>query len=121
MLKIAILALLVTGLSSPATSRFHLTLVESNPKAGATLTSSPPEVLLRFNERLDTSRRAITIRGPAGAVAMGPVRSVADTLAFAASIPATLPAGEYTVSWLAAAPDHAAIRGRFTFKVGTGR
>jgi len=121
MIKIAILAILLTGISSPALPRMHLTLVESSPKAGAVLTTSPAEVVLKFNERLDATRRAITIRGPAGAVAVGPVRSVADTLAFAASIPAALPAGEYTVSWLAAAPDHAAIRGRFTFKVGAGR
>jgi methionine-rich copper-binding protein CopC len=118
MLKLGLFSLFVAAIASPATSVRHLTLVDSSPKSGAVLTASPREVLLTFNERLDTTRRAISMRGPAGAVVMGPVRSVADTLAFAASITGPLTPGEYTVSWLAGAPAHASIRGRYSFRVG---
>jgi methionine-rich copper-binding protein CopC len=100
----------------PAAAR-HLTQVDSNPREDPIVATAPPEIVLKFNERLDTMRRAISMRGPAGAVAMGPVRAVADTLAFAASITGTLAPGEYTVSWLAGAPAHASIRGRYTFRV----
>lgn len=119
MLKLGLFSVLVAAIAAPATAVRHLTLVDSSPKSGAVLAASPREVLLSFNERLDTTRRAISMRGPAGAVAMGPVRSVADTLAFAASVTGALAPGEYTVSWLAGAPGHASIRGRYRFRVGT--
>lgn len=117
MLKAGLFAVCLAAIAAPASSVLHLMLVDSSPRPGAVLAASPREVLLTFNERLDTTRRAISMRGPAGAVAMGPVRSVADTLSFAASIMATLPPGEYTVSWLAGAPAHATVRGRFSFTI----
>jgi len=117
MLKIGLLALLVSGLTLPATGARHLTLVDSNPKEGAALAAAPTEIVLKFNEGLDPARRAISLRGPAGAVTMGPVRSLPDTMAFAASITGMVAPGEYTVSWLAGAPAHASIRGRYTFTV----
>ena len=95
----------------------HLTLVDSAPRDGAQLTEPPAEVLLKFNERPDTARRGISLRGPNGAVKMRPVRSVRDTLAFAATIEGALAPGQYTVSWLAAAPDHEPVRGRYRFTI----
>lgn len=116
MLKLSLLTLVLTGFAFPSAAR-HLTLVDSSPKEGATVATAPTEIVLKFNERLDPARRAISLRGPAGAVTMGPVRSVADTMAFAASITGTVTPGEYTVSWLAASPGHASLRGRYTFSV----
>lgn len=121
MLKLGLVSLLFAAMAAPATAVRHLTLVDSSPKSGAVLTASPREVLLTFNERLDTTRRAITVRGPSGPVAMGPVHAVADTLGFAASVTGTLTPGEYTVSWLAGAPGHGTIRGRYSFTVGRGQ
>jgi len=116
MLKLGLVALALTGFALPGAAR-HLTLVDSNPKEGAVVAVAPREIVLKFNEKLDPARRAIALRGPSGPVEMGPVRSVPDTMAFAASITATLAPGEYTVSWLAGAPAHASIRGRYSFTV----
>ncbi len=120
MLKLGLLSLFLAGVALPGAAR-HLTLVDSNPKEGATVTVAPKEILLKFNEGLDPARRAISVRGPSGPVEMGPVRSVPDTMAFAASITGTLAPGAYTVSWLAGAPGHASIRGRYSFTVSGER
>ncbi|MFN2315407.1 MAG: copper resistance protein CopC [Gemmatimonadales bacterium] len=117
MLKIGMLVALVASLTTSGPAVRHLTLVDSSPKKDAVLTTATTEIVLTFNEGLDPARRAISLRGPSGAVTMGPVRSVPDTLAFAASITGPMPAGVYTVSWLAGAPAHASIRGRYTFTV----
>lgn len=85
------------------------------------MTVAPGGLLLSFNEGLDPARRVTSLRGPSGPVAMGPVRSVSDTQAFAASITGPLVPGAYTVSWLAGAPAHASIRGRYTFTVKPAR
>lgn len=113
MLKIVATAV-VLGLAS-AGAVLHLTLVDSFPREDAVLNERPREILLKFNERPDSTRRGISLRGPEGAVKLGAVRSTDDTLAFAAAVEGPMGAGQYTVSWLAAAPDHAAIRGRFRF------
>lgn len=121
MLKLSLVLIALGGHAAGAASVRHLTLVKSSPAAAATLTESPREVVLTFNERLDPARRAISMRGPSGAVPMEAVRAVADTLAFAATIPGTLMPGSYTVSWLAGAPGHGTVRGRFTFTVAGAR
>lgn len=121
MLKLGLFVALMASLATSGSSARHLTLVASTPKQGALLTTAPGEIVLTFNEGLDPARRAISLRGPSGAVPMGPVRSLPDTLSFAASIPGPLPAGEYTVSWLAGAPAHASIRGRYAFTLQPAR
>lgn len=116
MSKLGLVALLAAGAILPVTGARHLTLVDSTPREGATAAAPPREILLKFNEALDPARRAIALRGPAGAVAVGPVRTV-DSTAFAVGITGSMAPGEYTVSWLAGAPDHATIRGRFSFTI----
>lgn len=118
MIKLVVALLLAAGAVTPAV--MHLTLVDSSPREGATLAEAPKEILLKFNEALDPARRAISLRGPAGPVAVGPVRAV-DSLSFAVGVTGPMAAGVYTVSWLAGAPDHATIRGRFSFTVGAPR
>lgn len=116
MVKSAFLAILLAALAAPAAT-LHLTLVDSTPKPDAVLTMPPRQIVLRFNERLDTMRRAISLRGPAGAVALGRVQAAPDTMSMSAAILDSLPPGEYTISWLAAgaAEGHAPIRGRQRF------
>lgn len=118
MLKSVLVVLMLAALGAPATT-LHLTLVDSSPKPDAVLTQPPREIVLRFNERLDTVRRAISLRGPAGAVALGRVRAAPDTMSMMAAVLDTLAPGEYTISWLAAgaAEGHAPIRGRQRFTV----
>ena len=117
MRTLGLIVLLAGALALPVAARLHLTLVDSSPREDAVLAEPPREIVLKFNESLDPERRAVSLRGPAGPVAMGPVRSVADTLAFAANINATLAPGTYTVSWLAASPNDPTIRGRYSFSV----
>jgi len=117
MLKSTLVLLLVSA--AAATAPLHLTLVDSSPRADAVLSTPPREIVLKFNEPLDTVRRAIALRGPAGAVGLGPVRAGGEGKSMSAAIQDSLPAGAYTISWLAAgaAPGHAPIRGRQQFTV----
>jgi len=116
MLKLAAAFLLLAGVALPAASLRHLTLVDSTPREGAVVTDAPKEIRLKFNEALDSARRAVSLRGPAGPVAVEPVRTI-DSLSFAVGIKGVLSPGRYTVSWIAGAPAHSSIRGRFAFDV----
>lgn len=116
MRSLLLACVLLTGAAAPISTALHLTLVDSNPREGATVSEAPGEILLKFNERLDPERRAIALRGPAGTVTVGAVRTV-DTLSFAVPVTGAMGPGSYTVSWMAGAPDHATIRGRYSFVV----
>jgi methionine-rich copper-binding protein CopC len=116
MLKLGLAALFAAALVAPSTAVRHLTLVDSNPREGATVSEAPKEIALQFNEGLDFERRTVSLRGAAGAIAVGPVRST-DSMSFAVNVTGSMAPGIYTVSWRAGAPDHATIRGRYNFTV----
>jgi methionine-rich copper-binding protein CopC len=112
----ATLTLSVATLMLTGAAYMHLTLVDSRPKEGATVAESPTNIWLRYNQRPDVSRSGISVRGPDGAVALGKAEQ-ADSLSLSAKVMMALEPGEYTVSWLAAAYDDHAIRGRYKFTV----
>ena len=96
---------------------FHLTLIDSKPREDAVVAESPSEIWLRFNEALDVTKCGIGVRGPDGAVELAKV-ALTDSVSMSAKIPAALPPGEYTVSWLGTPLDDHAVRGRYKFTVG---
>jgi methionine-rich copper-binding protein CopC len=120
MLKLGLTALLAAAFVVPSTAVRHLTLVDSNPREGATVAEAPKEIVLEFNEGLDFERRVVSLRGAAGPVSVGAVRSD-DSTSFAVAVTGPMAPGAYTVSWLAGAPDHATIRGRYTFTLAPSR
>ena len=59
---LALAALLATmvGLAAPASA--HARLEASSPKEGSTLTATPPEIMLRFNEPIQSGLNEVSVR-----------------------------------------------------------
>ncbi len=110
--KLAILAaVLFAGM-------FHNHLVKSIPGNGQTVTTSPPDVRLWFNERPEVPFTSVTIlRADSSKVATIKAVATDDSLAVSAPLPSPLPAGVYAVQWRTASSDGHAIRGRFEFTI----
>ena len=111
------LALLV-ALAAPAGA--HTELVATEPADGATVETSPPQVLLRFGDEVVPAADGITVVGTDGLRAdTGEVTKPDDTTIVVGLRPA-LPAGAYAVEWEILAPDGDVQEGAFTFTVASG-
>ncbi len=97
-----------------AAATLHLALVDSFPKKDATLTESPDQIRLQFNEqpRLPLSR--VGLEGPDGAVEVGDIVGTEEK-SFMAEVLEILEPGVYTVSWRTAGNDGHVRRGRYRF------
>lgn len=104
-----------------AWSAFHIELVASSPGADEVLGSAPAEIKLEFSVPTDTARSTFSVRGPAGRVELGPVTPGNSLKVLQARVTGTMPAGSYTVSWVAAPVGDHTVRGRYSFRVGSGR
>lgn len=111
--------LAVGALASPAVALMHLELERSAPAADEQLAAAPEELRLWFSQKPEPAVSMIRVDGPAGAVELGDITAgAANDLAIA--LPASLPAGAYTVTWRTSSGDGHPIRGSFGFTV-TGR
>ena len=106
------LVLAVAG-SAPA----HSLLLESSPGAGSVVAASPPELSLRFNNRIEKKLSTIRLRDEHGAARPATVR-VADGPAdwLTATVDA-LPAGAWRVEWRVLSTDGHVVSGSFSFRV----
>ena len=109
--------LLTAGVVLFGLSGFHLQMIRSLPSADSTVTESPSEVRLWFNERPELAVSRITVTGPDGAIAAGRPQATDDTLSFAVGVPVSLAAGAYTVAWRTAGGDGHVLRGSYEFRV----
>lgn len=94
----------------------HSLLMESAPPANSVVTASPPELRLRFNNRIEkrlSRLRLVDERGTARDLAVAE-DGAADWLA--ASVPAVA-AGRYRVEWQVLSTDGHVVTGRYTFTV----
>ena len=100
---------------------FHIELVGSLPRADQVLPAAPQEVWLKFSTMPDTARSTFSIRGPAGGVDLGEVLmdAEADSTVLKAVVEGEMPPGAHTVSWVAAPMEDHAVRGRFSFTIGS--
>lgn len=93
----------------------HAELVSSSPEAGSTVTGSPTEIVVVFDEAIEANS-SIELLGPSGAlVATGDVDPADQTRMVIE--PGTLAAGAYEVRWAAASADGHIERGTFAFTV----
>ena len=108
----ALLALLLTAMPGGA----HSLLLESSPAAGGVLTAPPPQLRLRFNNRIEKrlSRVRLVAEGGKGRDVPIAPDGAADWLT--ATIPAIGP-GRYRVEWQVLSTDGHVVTGRFTFIV----
>lgn len=106
---------LVLAAAGPAAA--HSLLLESAPASGATLTTPPRELMLRFNNRIEKSLSRVRVldeRGAAQTLAVTGDPSAADRLT--ASIPPLAP-GRWRVEWQVLSMDGHVVAGRFEFRL----
>jgi len=109
--------ILVALLLVPSIARAHTSLRASDPAKDARLAVAPTRITLWFTARPQLAFSKLTLTGPSGIVALGPL--AADTGdALLAPIVGALAPGEYTVTWQTAAADGHETRGTFTFVYG---
>ena len=106
-------ALGVLALAEPAAA--HSLLLESVPAAGATLSSPPPELMLRFNNRIEKSLSRIRLVSGQGVeqpltIVVG--AGAVDRLT--ATVPPLAP-GRWRVQWQVLSTDGHVVSGRFDF------
>jgi copper resistance protein C len=118
--RTALLATLVlvawAWLLGPATdlAYAHATLTGSSPEPGSTLSVAPSQVLLEFDENVQTNFAVVNVIGPDGStISTGDV-SVTDNQVTAQVRPPS-GAGEYTVAWRVVSDDGHPVDGRFTY------
>lgn len=104
------LALAPTAEAAAAT----VTLVTASPGVGAALSSAPGAVTLTFDQNLVKGR--LTVTGPDGK-ARGAGGFVIDGASLNLPLASGLPAGTYTVTWVAKAKGSPRSHGSYSFRV----
>ena len=95
----------------------HSLLLESSPPAQATLTAPPPQLTLRFNNRIEKRLSRITLvdeRGTSQALVIAVADGAADRLT--AAVPPLAP-GAYRVEWHVLSTDGHVVSGSFGFRL----
>ncbi len=118
---IAVLTALLAWAGAPRPVAAHAALEESDPATNAILATAPPEVTLRYTERLERSYSKAELYDQTGTKVAGAAsRFVDDPYLMVVDLPAGLPNGTYSVLWrnLSADDGHTA-QGYFAFTVGT--
>jgi methionine-rich copper-binding protein CopC len=108
-------ASLLLAAAGPATA--HSLLLESAPASGATLTTPPRELTLRFNNRIEKSLSRVRVldeRGAGQTLAVAVDTGAADRLT--ASVPPLAP-GRWRVEWQVLSMDGHVVAGRFEFRL----
>jgi len=115
--RLAFGAGLVLAAVGPAAA--HSLLLESVPAAGATLTTPPRRLELRFNNRIEKSLsrvRLLDARGVAQPLVVTADGGPADRLT--AALP-PLAAGAWRIEWQVLSTDGHVVTGRFEFRLAS--
>lgn len=110
-------AVLLVGAAGPA--RAHDVLVSTTPMGGSTVTATPAEVVLTFDQPALALGTALKVVGPAGDVADGQPQLVNNEVR--QGLRPGSPPGSYTVSWRVTSADGHTVSGTFGFtSTGSG-
>ena len=106
--------ILLLALASSAGA--HSLLLESAPGADALLAAPPPEISLRFNNRIEKKLSTIRLLDERGGAR--PLTMLADGPAdrLTATVP-SLDSGAWRVEWRVLSTDGHVVSGRFSFRV----
>ena len=111
-----IVALVATGTFSP-NAHAHSVLIGTQPGNDAVVQESPAEVVLEFNEPVDTSLGSLRVYdGQGQQVDSGDVSQPVAT-EVAVGLESDLRPGTYTVAWRVVSSDSDPISGAFVFHV----
>jgi copper resistance protein C len=109
-----LLAILITGITQPLWA--HAILMESKPKANATITGSELPIWLRFNVRVDGGRSRLQLIAPDGsAVSLQATKQIAPNIL--ESRATGLKSGTYKLRWQVLASDGHISHGEVDFTV----
>mgnify|MGYP002653555973 CR=1 FL=1 len=106
----AMLATMVT-LASPAAA--HARLEASSPKDGSTLTATPPEVMLRFNEPVKDGLNQVSVKSGSTDVTDGDLELAGNTVY--QPLKTDIDAGDYTITYKVVSADGHPISGSVKF------
>jgi methionine-rich copper-binding protein CopC len=108
-------AFVTVAIALPAIS-LHTHLVKAEPGVDSTVTASPRQVRLWFNEAPEPALSGASLmkedHTPVAAVKLA---ATDDTLSVAGPVPVTLEPGKYMVMWRTASRDGHAVRGMYYF------
>jgi copper resistance protein C len=108
----------VLGLLLAVGAAAHSLLLEAAPAAGATLNAPPPQISLRFNNRIEKKLSTIRVldeRGAPRPVTVLVGDGGADRLI--ATVPAALAPGAWRVEWQVLSTDGHIVSGGYSFRV----
>jgi len=108
-LTIAVLLVLV-----PTAALAHNHLLKTDPVDGATLKSAPAHIGLWFQEKPDLTVTKLEVKGPTGAIVVGPVHLMSNN-SIMSDLQGKLAPGSYVVTWQTAGDDGHVSKGQFTF------
>jgi methionine-rich copper-binding protein CopC len=94
----------------------HLAVRKSLPEKGATVTASPTSVQVWFTQEPEMEKSGLTLTGPNGVVALGPVTAGPER-SLVATVTGTLASGAYTLAWKTAGDDGHVLTGTIPFSV----
>ena len=109
-------ALVLSGTAAFA----HAHLVRATPAVGATVSTPPSEVTLRFSEKLESAFSSVVVRDQSGKQVDkgGATVDKGDRTLMRVLLQQPMTPGVYKVEWKAMSADTHKIDGNFTFKVG---
>jgi copper transport protein len=113
----ALTAAALVALALPASALAHANLLQREPNFGTRLATSPPAVVLRFDQGVDVFPDSIEVRSAKGAlVTAGPAHTIDEKRV--ATVPLRqLPKGAYTVRWHVTSFEGHVLSGVYTFGV----
>ncbi|TPG19416.1 copper resistance CopC family protein [Pedococcus bigeumensis] len=115
---VAILGLLLGVLSSiimATGADAHAALKSISPKDGSSVSTTPTQVVLTFNEPISTSFATVTVTGADGVVSAG--KTVVDGGTVTQALAPDLANGRYTVTYRVVSEDGHPVSDRTTFTV----
>jgi methionine-rich copper-binding protein CopC len=107
-------------LSATVSALAHAHLVRATPAVGGTVQTSPTEVTLRFNERLEAKFSSVVVRDSAGKQVDKGDGAVdkSDRMLMRVQLQQPVTPGVYKVEWKVMSADTHKVDGNFTFIVG---
>lgn len=109
---IAVALVLLVAIPAPAAA--HTSLIDSQPRAGATVSKPPRTVSLTFNEELRSRGTGIAVTGPQGTT---PVTASVDGAVARIPWPPGFDDGTYAVEYRVVSADGHVVDGRVRFTI----
>ena len=113
--------LLLCGAAFPSVAFAHASVESTSPEAGSTVSQSPREVTITFDQGISVPRGAVRILNEQAERIGTEKPRVGATSGRSNTVSVAVPKlanGAYVVSWRAVSEDGHPIRGAFTFRVG---